>query len=99
MISYRAILDVHPNVNCGPETKVLPKLLEFIKRMKNEKSFAVDIENSLINFEKIDEAANLFINHILKHSNNYTYIKNRPDSKLCTKDPNILYYIGNIINK
>ena len=27
----RAILDVHPHVRCGPETKIVPKLLRFLE--------------------------------------------------------------------
>ena len=34
----RAILDVHPHIKCGPETKILPKFLQFLEKFLTGKS-------------------------------------------------------------
>ena len=32
----RAILDVHPSIQCGPETKVLPQFIDFVSTLKKK---------------------------------------------------------------
>ena len=59
----RAILDVHSDVNCGLETKILPLILEFINTTKVNRNFLTDIQNAHLNIDKIDEAFGLFIDH------------------------------------
>lgn len=43
----RAILDVHPSIRCGPETKVLPTFVNFVVNWK--KKFGSGLENDLKN--------------------------------------------------
>ncbi len=81
-------MDVHPDVNCGPETKILPMILRFIQDVQKNKAFIDDLKNAHLNLSKIDEAIGLFINHVLENEN-ASKIK-RP----CGKDPDILYYMS-----
>ena len=84
-----AILDVHPEVNCGPETKILPMILKFIKDAQKNKAFIKDLENAHLNISKVDEATASFINYILKNDDNLV------QTRQCCKDPDILYYMSN----
>ena len=81
----RAILDVHPSVSCGPETKIIHPLLRIIRNYKKEPHLS---NFSSLGYENksLDSATSLFIYHILE---NHIRIAER----LCAKDPDILYYM------
>ena len=81
----RAILDVHPSVSCGPETKIIHPLLRIIRNYKKEPHLG---NFSSLGYENksLDSATSLFIYHILEN-----HIRNA--ERLCAKDPDILYYM------
>ena len=82
----RAILDVHPNVNCGPETKIIPLLLEFITKTKRK--LMGQMKQANLDEHKLDTSVSLFIKNILQSHNS--------SIRECTKDPNVVYYIGKL---
>jgi protein-tyrosine sulfotransferase len=51
----RTILDAHPDVNCGPESRIIPDLLEVFKRFEYDEA-----KN-----ETLDNALSSFIHHLL----------------------------------
>ena len=85
----RAILDVHPLVSCGPETKIIPEILQFIKEYKLKK--ARELLNSGFDDFILDSATSFFIYYLMEN-----HIRNT--KRLCAKDPDILYHI-NLIHK
>ena len=82
----RAILDVHPNVSCGPETKILPTITRFIRDYNKNPNFRNDLEQAGIQTSTVDSALSFFIYHIMEN-----HI--RSAKHLCAKDPDIVYYI------
>ena len=78
----RAILDVHPDVSCGPETKIIPNFLDMLKDL-NAKN---DLSNAGFNESTIDRAAALFVHNILE---NHV----RKAERLCAKDPEVINHI------
>ena len=80
----RAILDVHPNVSCGPETKILPTITKFIKDYTKLKRY--ELKEAGIEVSTIDSALSMFVYHVMEN-----HI--RKSERLCAKDPDILYYM------
>ena len=76
----RAILDVHPAVNCGPETRILPMFLEFIHKSMSDRTLVRDMNERYYENATIDKATSLFIHHI---------INNRNFERPCAKDPKV----------
>lgn len=82
----RAILDVHPMVSCGPETKILPIFLKSMVKYHTNKRSLYELERAHLNISTVDSATALFVYYILKN-----HIANT--ERLCAKDPEILYHI------
>ena len=82
----RAILDVHPEVSCGPETKIIPTVTKFIRDFENDGRNIIDLSEAKLNLSTIDSALALFIYHIMDN-----HIKSAKHP--CAKDPDILYYM------
>lgn len=82
----RAILDVHDSISCGPETKILPKILQFLILFRESSKEMIELKNAGFKNNSIDQAAGLFVYQILND-----HIKKAPI--LCAKDPDILYYM------
>ncbi|CAF0820017.1 unnamed protein product [Brachionus calyciflorus] len=80
----RAILDVHDDVNCGPETKIIPQFLEFYRVFYQNNNTIELLNQAGVKRDSTDSADGLFIYRILKDMS-------KNSKKLCTKDPNILY--------
>ena len=79
----RIILDVHPNIRCGPETKILPAFTGFLDQFFNRNRIVFDLAEAQLHNETLNNAAALFIYHImLSHGQNAT--------RLCAKDPELL---------
>lgn len=83
----RAILDAHPRIRCGPETKIIPTLLGFLTKYLSTRGVQNDLNEAGISSKLLDEALNIFIFYVLK------YRKYNQDQRLCVKDPDILHYI------
>lgn len=83
----RTMLDVHPNIQCGPETKIIPHFLGFMKNYQGDGKIMDDLREAGIEESLINDATVTFIYHILKHRNL------RPSTRICLKDPDILYHM------
>ncbi|CAF0797330.1 unnamed protein product [Brachionus calyciflorus] len=82
----RAILDSHPNIRCGPETKLIPRILDWQKRIFSTDQIMRQIMDAGIENSTIEESIRDFIKVIIS--------KNGSKAKrLCDKDPNIAQYI------
>jgi len=89
----RAILDVHPDVRCGEETRVIPRVLMSRKQIKSSKNIKdlVMGENDLDRTEAqyVDEAMKRFILDVIE--------KHGPIARrLCNKDPFALKYMEDL---
>jgi hypothetical protein len=63
----RAILDVHPSIKCGPETKVLPTFVNFVVSWKKKfgNSLETDWKNAGIESAMVDAGIINFVTHIM----------------------------------
>jgi protein-tyrosine sulfotransferase len=95
----RAILDVHPAISCGPETKVLPTFLSYLNKFIANRGVQRDLFEAGVETHTIGEAASSFIYYVLKYrkANNVSssglHDKLKPQERLCCKDPDILHYV------
>lgn len=76
----RAMLDAHPEVRCGQETRVIPRILQLRSHwMKSEKE-SMRLEEAGIGKEVLNSAiAQFCLEIIAKHGD--------PAPRLCNKDP------------
>jgi protein-tyrosine sulfotransferase len=76
----RAMLDAHPEVRCGQETRVIPRILQLRSHwMKSEKE-SMRLEEAGIHKEVLNSAiAQFCLEIIAKHGD--------PAARLCNKDP------------
>ncbi|XP_063700470.1 protein-tyrosine sulfotransferase [Culicoides brevitarsis] len=76
----RAMLDAHPDVRCGQETRVIPRILQLRSHwMKSEKE-SLRLKEAGISPEVLNEAiAQFSLEIIVKHG--------EPAPRLCNKDP------------
>lgn len=76
----RAMLDAHPDIRCGQETRVIPRLLQMrFHWLKSEKE-SMRLEQAGISKTVLDSAIAAFTLEIIaKHG--------EPASRLCNKDP------------
>ena len=84
----RAILDVHPQVVCGPETRILPLFLELITSAMSNATLLNDMNERYITNTTIHSATSLFVGHIVQ--NRALAKAERP----CVKDPLNLMHIA-----
>lgn len=84
----RAILDVHPMIKCGPETKVIPTFVNFVVNWKkrNEVGLERDLKNAGISQRIVDTAIIDFISHIMLN-------RGFEADRMCAKDPDIILYM------
>lgn len=83
----RAILDAHPNIRCGPETKLIPLILQWHQYLIQSKSIMAQINDSAIDISILDRAIGIFIKEII-------YGNGKLSKRLCDKDPNIAKHIS-----
>ncbi|XP_064620677.1 protein-tyrosine sulfotransferase 1-like [Lineus longissimus] len=76
----RAILDAHPDVRCGEETRVIPRILGLRNNMAISPKEATRLREAGITSDVLDSAVASFILEIIaKHA--------EPAPRLCNKDP------------
>jgi protein-tyrosine sulfotransferase len=81
----RSILDAHPKVSCGEETRIIPKFIDFSKNNFKNDPEQKRMEEAGITSEIVDAASSAYIYEIIKrHSFN--------SPVLCTKDPTDLMH-------
>jgi len=81
----RAMLDAHPKVRCGEETRILPRVVFMRNQWAMAKKEAERLKNAGMTDDVIDSAVSAFILEVItKHG--------RPAENLCNKDPLVLRY-------
>ena len=81
----RAMLDAHPDIRCGEETRIIPRLIYMRNQWINSKKEAERLKNAGMSDDIIDAAVGAFILEVIvKHG--------KPAQHLCNKDPLVLRY-------
>lgn len=85
----RSILDVHPEVKCGPETKITHETLTFLKRFRHNPQDSKFVLNAGIQNATIDNAISFYISYILLNN-----IQTKSVKFICNKEPKNMLYIS-----
>ncbi len=81
----RAMLDAHPDIRCGEETRIIPRLIYMRNQWINSKKENERLQNAGMTDEIIDSAVGSFILEVIvKHG--------KTAQHLCNKDPLVLRY-------
>lgn len=81
----RAMLDAHPEVRCGEETRIIPRLIYMRNQWQNSKKENERLQNAGMTDDVIDSAVGSFILEVIvKHG--------KKAKHLCNKDPLVLRY-------
>lgn len=81
----RAMLDAHPGIRCGEETRIIPRLIYLRNQWTNSKKEKERLSNAGMSDDVIDSAVGAFILEVIvKHG--------KPAQHLCNKDPLVLRY-------
>ncbi|XP_037091992.1 protein-tyrosine sulfotransferase-like isoform X2 [Pollicipes pollicipes] len=76
----RAMLDAHPLVRCGEETRVIPRILSMHSHWKKSAKESLRLEEAGLDDEVLDSAISAFILEVVvRHG--------EPAQRLCNKDP------------
>lgn len=76
----RVLLDAHPDIRCGEETRVVPRMLGFRQQWMRAPFESRRLKEAGITAEVLDSAVSAFILEIIaKHG--------APSKRLCNKDP------------
>ena len=86
----RAMLDAHPEVHCGEETRVIPRILGMRSRWENSEKERQRLREAGLDGTVLDRATRAFISEIiLGHG--------IPSKYLCSKDPLALNYMHDVV--
>ncbi|KAJ8681358.1 hypothetical protein QAD02_017145 [Eretmocerus hayati] len=76
----RAMMDAHPEIRCGQETRVVPRILQMRSHWLKSERESVRLEEAGVSKEVMDSAIAAFcLEVIVRHG--------EPASRLCNKDP------------
>lgn len=76
----RAMLEAHPEVRCGEETRVVPRILQMRTQWMKSTKESMRLEEAGLNGDVLDSALSSFILEVIaKHG--------EPAPRLCNKDP------------
>lgn len=79
----RAMLDAHPDVRCGQETRVVPRILQMRQHWAHSQKESMRLEQAGVSKQVLDNAIAAFcLEVIVRHG--------EPASRLCNKDPLVL---------
>lgn len=79
----RAMLDAHPDVRCGQETRVVPRILQMRQHWTRSQKESVRLEQAGVSKAVLDNAIAAFcLEVIVRHGD--------PAPRLCNKDPLVL---------
>ena len=85
----RVMLDSHPDIRCGEETRVLPRIMSMrSKWSKSEKEHQRLLAAGLSD-DTLDSATRAFVSHIIN-------AHGEPAKYLCNKDPLLLNYMNDV---
>lgn len=76
----RAMLDAHPDIRCGEETRVVPRILQMRQQWKRSVKESMRLQEAGVTDEVLNEAISSFILDIIVNHG-------QPASRLCNKDP------------
>merc|ERR1719325_35771 len=76
----RAMLDAHPDVRCGEETRVVPRLLQMRSHWKKSQKESMRLEEAGLTDEVLASAISSFILEVVARHG-------EPAPRLCNKDP------------
>ena len=86
----RAMLDAHPDIRCGEETRVIPRLLGVHKAMMSSQKESARLSEAKITNKILNDAMGAYILTIIsKHG--------EPAPRLCNKDPFTLKSMNKIM--
>lgn len=81
----RAMLDAHPGIRCGEETRIIPRLIYMRNQWTQSKKESERLQNAGMTDDIIDSAVGAFILEVIvKHG--------KPAEHMCNKDPLVLRY-------
>jgi protein-tyrosine sulfotransferase len=81
-------LDVHPEVNCGDETKIVHLLLKFIESVLSYTEYTWFMQKVGVKRDDIDKATGLFIYYLMEQNGkNYSLPIDEKVLYLCNKEP------------
>lgn len=86
----RAMLDAHPDVHCGEETRVIPRILGMRSRWDHSEKEHRRLMEAGMDQEVLDGATRAFISQIIMGHG-------LPSKYLCNKDPLALNYMHDLI--
>ena len=86
----RVMLDAHPDIRCGEETRVIPRIISMrSKWIKSEKEHR-RLQEAGFTDDILDDATRAFVSHIIA--------ANGPTAPhLCNKDPLVLNYMPDVV--
>ena len=76
----RAMLDAHPEVRCGEETRVVPRILQMRAHWMKSQKESMRLEEAGLTGEVLDSALSSFILEVVARHG-------EPSPRLCNKDP------------
>jgi protein-tyrosine sulfotransferase len=76
----RSMLDAHPDVRCGQETRVIPRILQFYSNWMQSQKEADRLQEAGLSRDVLGGAVAQFILEIIANHG-------EPASRLCNKDP------------
>lgn len=76
----RVLLDAHPMIRCGEETRVIPRILSMRQQWMKAPFESRRLKEAGISSEVLDSAVSAFILEIIAHHG-------PPAERLCNKDP------------
>ncbi|TRY67835.1 hypothetical protein TCAL_03112 [Tigriopus californicus] len=76
----RAMLDAHPAVRCGEETRVVPRILQMRAHWMKSQKEATRLEEAGLGGDVLDSAISAFILEVVARHG-------EPSERLCNKDP------------
>ena len=85
----RAMLDAHPDIRCGEETRVIPRMISMRSRWSKSSKEHNRLEEAGLSDETLDSATRAFISEIILNHGKVAKF-------LCNKDPLVLNYMGDL---
>ena len=86
----RAMLDAHPDVRCGEETRVIPRIISMRSRWNRSQKERNRLVEAGLSEEVLDRATRAFISEIILSHGELA-------KHLCNKDPLVLNYMDDIM--
>lgn len=76
----RVLLDAHPDIRCGEETRIIPRILSYRQTWMKSTMEAKRLEEAGVSSDVLDHAVRQFILEVIvRHG--------KPAPRLCNKDP------------